>query len=234
MKKITIIAAILIALSFVISPAMAFSPQMKPNLVAIDQANKAVTFAGVITAEKWDNFIHPVRRGEKGFDPDNWHLIIAGTQANPAVNRVPLMVGWTTDVAVGEALESLGASGEILNQKSWYDYKNKKSPHIKALPSKGTPISVYVSWTDKDGKHKTVEANDFLENSTGKKFKGMYISKQHPSHCIVCLYGCIGGICSNSTMSTYDYFYGGAHWKLKKGVLPPDGTPVLITIKMDE
>ena len=156
MKKITIIAAILIALSFVISPAMAFSPQMKPNLVAIDQANKSVTFAGVVTAEKWDNFVHPVRRGEKGFDPDHWHLIIAGTQSNPAKGRIPVMVGWATDVAVDEALESLGATGEILNQKSWYDYKNKKSPYIKAKPSKGTKIRVYVSWPDKDGKHKTV------------------------------------------------------------------------------
>ena len=232
MKRICFVVSILIGICFVISPAMGFSPQMKPNLIAIDQANKAVTFAGVVTAEKWAEFVHPVARGDKGFDPDHWHLIIAGTQSNPAIDRVPLIVGWTTDVEVGEALESLGASGEKLDQRSWYDYKDKKSPYIKERPSKGTPVEVYVSWTDKDGMQKTAEANDFLVNSTGKKFEGMYIGKQHPSHCIICMYGCIGGICSNSTLSTYDYFYGGAQWQLKKGVLPPDGTPVLVTIKL--
>ena len=137
MKRISIIVAILIGIFFVVSPAMGFTPQMKPNLIAIDQANRAVTFAGVVTAEKWADFVHPVARGEKGFDPDHWHLIISSTQSNPAVSRVSLIVGWATDVEVGEALESVGATGEKLDRRSWYDYKNKKSPYIKELPSKG-------------------------------------------------------------------------------------------------
>ncbi len=234
MKRITIIAAILIAFSFMISPAMAFSPQMKPNLIAIDQANKAVTFAGVVTADKWDKFAFPKGRFEKGFDPDRWHFIISGTQSNPAVNRVPIIVAWASDVAVGEALESLGAVGEKLDRKSYYDYKDKNSPYIDMKPSKGTIMEVYVSWADKDGTEKTVGANDFLYNTSGQKYAPIHIGKQHPSHCILCLYGCIGSICANKNLSTKDYFYRDAVWKLKKGVLPKDGTPVLVTIKFAE
>lgn len=234
MKKIYYIVSILIVACFIATPAIGFTPQIKPINVAIDQANRAVTFAGVVTAEKWDKFVFPKGRFEKGFDPDRWHFIISGTQSNPAKNRVPIIVAWAADNDVSDALESLGAVGEKLDRRSYYDYKDKNSPYIKMKPSKGTNAKVYISWNEKDGTVKTVEPNDFLYNTSGKKYEAIFIGKQHPSDCVLCLYGCIGSIAANKNLSTEDYFYGDAVWKLKKGVLPPDGTEVLVTIKLVE
>lgn len=232
MKKIFFSVSLLIVACLVVPSAMGFVPQIKPSNIAIDQANRAVTFAGVVTADKWDKFVFPKGKFEKGFDPDRWHFIISGTQSNPAKNRVPIIVAWAADNAVSDALESLGAVGEKLDRRSYYDYKDKNSPYIEMLPSKGTNAMVYVTWHEKDGTVKTVEANDFLYNTSGKKYEPIFIGKQHPSDCILCLYGCIGSICANKTLSTKDYFYGDAVWKLKKDVLPPDGTEVLVTIKL--
>lgn len=245
MKRITIIAALVIAMGLISMPVMAvhedtpgsvgFAHPMKPTLIAVDKKNKSITFGGVVMADKWDAFVHPVDKyAEKGFDPDHWHLIISGTQANPSNGRVPIFVGWAGDVDVSEALASIGATVDKTSKfevKSYNDRLKKDSPYPDYRPA-GTPATVYITWTEKNGKEKTVEANDFLENSTGKKLQFVYVGKIHPSHCIACMYGCPGGKIANSSLTVRDYFDRGAVWKLKRGILPPDGTPVLITIKL--
>ncbi len=236
MKKIFIIVTLLVGMSLVIAPmimAAGFTGASKPTLVSIDQKNKSITFAGVVMAEKFEAYVHPVSRtAEKGFDPDHWHLIISGTQANPA-GRFPVFVGWATDVEVSEALASLGAkkAEDKFDAKAYAERLKKDSPYPDVAP-KGTPIDVYVTWTEKNGKEKTVGVNDFMESSNGKKLDFVYIGKIHPSHCIACLYGCPGGKIANSTTTVRDYFERGVTWKVKKGVLPPDNTPVLITMKI--
>jgi len=62
MKKIFFSVSLLIVACLVVPSAMAFVPQIKPSTVAIDQANRAVTFPGVITAEKWASFVFPKGR----------------------------------------------------------------------------------------------------------------------------------------------------------------------------
>jgi hypothetical protein len=236
MKRGALLALLitLIAISLMITPAMAFSPTVKPTTVAIDTKEKAVTFAGVVMAEKHESYVHPVAKtAEKGYDPDHWHLVISGTQANPQKGRVPIFVGWASDVEVSDALASLGAKKEKdqFDAKAYDDRLKKDSPYPDIKP-KGTPVDIYFTWTEKNGSSKTVEANEFMENSTGKKLDFVYIGKIHPSHCIACLYGCPGGKIANSTLTVRDYFERDAVWKVKKGILPPDGTPVLITIKI--
>ncbi len=206
----------------------------KPTAVAIDHKNKSITFVGVVMAEKWQAYVHPVNKdAEKGFDPDHWHLIISGTQANPGVGRIPVFVAWATDVEVSEALALIGAKAENseFGIKSYGERLNKDSPYPDYKP-KGTSISVYVTWNEKSGGEKTREANEFLENSTGKRLEFVYVGKIHPSHCIACLYGCPGGKIANSSLSVRDYFDRGAVWKIKSGILPPDGTLVWITFKI--
>lgn len=236
--KIALFSAIIVVLGVInITPMSIYGEQLslsKPTAIAIDHKNKSITFAGVVTAEKWQGYSNPVdKHAEQGFDPDHWHMIISGTQANPSIGRIPIFVAWATDVEVSEALALIGAKAgsSEFGVKSYNERLKKDSPYPDDTPQ-GTPISVYITWNDKSGKEKTAEANEFLENSTGKKLEFAYIGKIHPSHCIACLYGCPGGKIANSALSVRDYFDRGAVWKIKGGILPPDGTPVLITFKI--
>jgi hypothetical protein len=238
MKKIAFCGVVIIAFGLISASTVTVHGEQiggltvsKPTTIAIDHKNKSITFAGVVMAEKWQAYVHPVERyAEKGFDPDHWHLIISGTQANPSIGRVPVFAAWATDIEVSEALAVIGAKVEKgeFGVKSYEERLKKDSPYPDYKP-KGTPISVYITWNDKSGKEKTVEVNEFLENSTGKKLEFVYVGKIHPSHCIACLYACPGGKIANSSLSVRDYFDRGAVWKIKSGILPPDGTPVLIT-----
>ena len=239
MKKVVVLASMIVLFSLIVSSALIHGSQpgsLKPTTVAIDHKNKSITFAGVVTAEKWQAYVHPVDKyAEKGFDPDHWHLIISGTQANPGVGRVPVFAAWATDVEVSEALATIGAKAETshFSVKSYNERLTKDSPHPDYAP-KGSPISVYITWNEKSGNEKTVEANEFMENSTGKKLEFVYVGKIHPSHCIACMYGCPGGKIANSSLSVRDYFNRDATWRVKSGILPPDGTPVLITMKIKD
>lgn len=239
MRKTQLFFSMMVTFSLIISATVALGSQLsgqKPNVIAINQKNKSITFAGVVMAEKWQAYVHPVDKySEKGFDPDHWHLIISGTQANPGVGRVPVFAAWATDVEVSEALAAIGAKAEPgeFSVKSYTERLKKDSHHSDVTP-KGTPISVYITWNEKDGKERTAEANEFMENSTGKKLEFVYVGKIHPSHCIACMYGCPGGKIANSSLSVRDYFDRGAAWRVKSGILPPDGTPVLITLKIKD
>jgi hypothetical protein len=239
MKKTIVYVGLMIAFSLIILSAIAHGEQvssLKPTNIAIDHKNKAITFTGVVMADKWQAYVHPVdKSAEKGFDPDYWHLIISGTQANPGVGRVPVFVAWATDVEVSEALAAIGAKAEPgeFSVKSYTERLKKDSHHPDVTP-KGSPISVYFTWNEKDGKERRVEANEFMENSTGKKLEFVFVGKIHPSHCIACMYGCPGGKIANSSLSVRDYFERGATWRIKSGILPPDGTPVLITLKIKD
>ena len=237
MKKIPVFVSLMAAFLLIISSAIVHGDQpgsLKPTNIAIDHKNKSITFAGVAMAEKWQAYVHPVdRSAEKGFDPDHWHLIISGTQANPGVGRVPVFAAWATDIEVSEALAQIGAKAEKSEfGVHSYTERLKKDSHHSDITPKGSPISVYITWNEKDGKQKTVEANEFMENSTGKKLEFVYVGKIHPSHCIACMYGCPGGKIANASLSVRDYFDRGATWRVKSGILPPDGTPVLITLKI--
>ncbi|OGP91061.1 MAG: hypothetical protein A2156_06575 [Deltaproteobacteria bacterium RBG_16_48_10] len=237
MKKTGLLVCIIATLSLVMSSAMVHGKQLsslKPTTIAIDHKDKSIIFAGVVMADKWQAYVHPVDKyADKGFDPNHWHLIISGTQANPSVGRVPVFTAWATDVEVSEALAAIGAKAETshFSVKSYNERLTKDSPHPDYTP-KGTPISVYITWNEKGGNDKTVEANEFMENSTGKKLEFVYVGKIHPSHCIACMYGCPGGKIANSSLSVRDYFDKGATWRVRSGILPPDGTPVLITLKI--
>ncbi len=238
MKMRTLFTAIIFAFWLMNASTVAVHGEQltypKPTTIAIDQKNKSITFAGVVMAEKWQAYVHPADKyAEKGFDPDHWHLIISGTQANPAVGRIPVFVAWATDVEVSEALALIGAKAEIndFGVKTYNERLKKDSPYPDYIP-RGTSISVYITWNEKSGKERTIEANEFLENSAGKQLAFVYNGKIHPSHCIACLYGCPGGKIANSSLSVRDYFDRGAVWKIKSGILPADGTLVLITFKI--
>jgi hypothetical protein len=189
MKKTGVLVCIVATLSLVMSSAMLHgkeSSSLKPTTIAIDHKNKSITFAGVVTAEKWQAYVHPVDKyAEKGFDPDHWHLIISGTQANPSVGRVPVFAAWATDVEVSEALAAIGAKAETshFSVKSYNERLTKDSPHPDYVP-KGSPISVYITWNEKSGNEKTVMQTVHGKWEEGVCLVGRYI---HPTASLVCM-----------------------------------------------
>ncbi len=212
------------------TPAVrADEPATPPDLVRIDRAHRSVTFAGVVTAEAWARQAAADPK-KSNFDPDHWHLIISATQANLAVGRVPVIAAWATDEEIAAALAAIGAAGKDFDKRSFTRRMDVDSPYPDLRPQ-GTPIRVSVTWDGFFGS-KTVEADDFLVNSGGSKLDLVYIGKQHPSHCIVCLYGCIGAVCPNRALTVRDYLEGKNRWSLRSGVLPDDGTRVWITLSL--
>jgi hypothetical protein len=228
--RLLIFAVLALALP---AQARAFTPQVQPELVAVDRENRAVSFSAVVTARKWQDHVAGKSRNEKDFDPDHWHLIISATHANQAVGRLAIFSAWASDEQISEALAALGAKGEPFDKRSFSQRLDPDSSYPDLRP-RGSRVQVYVTWSGLFGITRTVEANEFLKSSTGRKLEPVYIGKQSSSHCIVCLYGCVGAICPNRSLSVRDYFDRGAEWRLRSGILPEDGTEVLITLKLLE
>jgi len=200
-----------------------------PKLVQIDWKERSVTFAGVVTAALWDR--QPAADpAQRNFDPDHWHLVISATQANQAVGRVAIFSAWATDEEIAAALAALGAEGDKFDKRSFTRRMDPDSPYPDLRPN-GTPIRMTVSWDGFFGR-KTVSAEDFLVNTGGGGLDLVYIGKQHPSHCVICLYGCIGAVCPNRALTVRDYMEGKKRWRLRRGVLPKDGTRVWITLTL--
>ncbi|WP_139800655.1 hypothetical protein [Geothermobacter hydrogeniphilus] len=200
-----------------------------PELVHVNWQQRSITFAAVVTASLWERQprADPAARN---FDPDHWHLIISATQANQAVGRVAIFSAWATDEEIAAALSTLGARGEKFDKRSFTRRMDADSSYPDLRPQ-GSKLRLTVSWDGFFGR-KTVSADEFLSNTSGKKLDLVYIGKQHPSNCVICLYGCVGAVCPNRALTVRDYMQGKSRWSLIPGVLPEDGTRVWITIAM--
>lgn len=233
MIRTLLFSLVCLAILLPTGPVHAFDgPTKLPELISVDKKNRLVTFAGVVMAEKWDSQPRRVGMDSDHFDPDHWHLVISSTQANPAVGRIPLISAWATDEAIAEGLAEVGAVGKDFDKRS-FAHKNDRSSSYPDLRPEGTPLKLYVSWTNFFGIKRTVAVEDFLTNSKGQALDLVYLGKQHASECVVCLYGCIGSVCANRALTVRDYIDRKVEWRLKKGVLPKDGTQVWITIMIE-
>jgi hypothetical protein len=197
-----------------------------PQHVVVDQETQTIRFSAVVMAKKWEQYI-----SSDTADPDHWHLIISATQSNPAIPRVPIFSAWATDVEISEALAQLGAQGKPFDKRTFKHRQHKKSKYPDQKPE-GTPLKITASWTDKKGKQIEVDVNDFLYDEQGTKIEPVYIGKQHASHCVVCLYGCVGAVCPNQSLTVRDYYQRGHRWKIKRKKLPQDGSVVTITMTL--
>lgn len=233
MRKRIILSLILVLAGWAGAATAFDGPTGLPELIHVNPADRSVTFAGTVLAEKWEDRPRRGFSSDEDADPDHWHLVISATQANQAVGRLPLLSAWVTDEAIAEGLADIGAATEKFDRKSFGHRMDPDSPWPDVRPD-GTPVRLYVTWKNFFGITRTVEANDFLYNSKGKKLDLVYLGKQHGSDCVVCLYGCVGAVCANRALTVRDYVERGAAWSLRKNVLPDDGTMVWITLKLGE
>jgi len=90
MKRLTIIATIVIALSLGVTPAMSdhnameakdfhgFKGSDKPSLIQIDKKKKSITFGGVVMADRHEAFVHQRNASLSGKRSEGSHVYRVG------------------------------------------------------------------------------------------------------------------------------------------------------------
>jgi hypothetical protein len=182
--------------------------------------------------------IYPKRFNAAVGEEAHYHLLVwkGGTSTN-ALIETP-----ADDLAFHGALRSLGAQpGNNLSIASWnkrYD-PNHAAPHEKVI---GDVLDVRLSWTGNplgislnQAFHQPETNNQKLETNLLLRFGGnrdRWFNKlplaPRPG-CLVCLYSCPSGKVSNSALSVHDYMEAPSRFMAKTDILPPDGTPVVVT-----
>jgi hypothetical protein len=209
-------------------PGIAFGEKpTKNNPLVIKEDKKQLLIAGYVQAKKYNKkpllpFGHT----------KNWHGIV--WEGGRTKKSDILFVSYTNDLSVYNALIQLGATpGNNLSAKTWEMRGNRSHPE----PNKkveGTLLAVSVSW---EGAPRNYALSDLIKDPGGKglslKFGGNKdMIPIWKSGCIICLYSCPGGKISNAAYTANDYMFNTTHFSAKEGLLPPDGTEVIITISI--
>lgn len=189
--------------------------------VAIDSLDRTVTFTGTIYPSQFNSW--------RSW-PQNHHFIVwqGGRSSNNA-----LIEADASDLDVGRALRSLGAvAGDNLTLDSW-DARQEPGNSDPDLHVEGTVVDVVISWGDSA----SVRAGDILVDHGGKGFEFRFGGHEKfvpvwKSGCIVCLESCPGGRISNARYTLRDYQYDVATFDPRHHMLPEDGTPVVVTLKV--
>ena len=140
-----------------------------------------------------------------------------------------------TDRQVVEALEGLGARpGNNLPMEAWEERKNPKDPApdtsvagpnvevLLGLPSRTDLIPLASALEDRQGRGLEMRFGGNAANIP--KWK---------SGCIVCLYSCPGSKVGNARYTVRDYEKGVTRFRAKPGVLPADGTPIRVVLRVN-
>ena len=139
-----------------------------------------------------------------------------------------------TDRQVIEALEGLGAKpGDNLPMEAWEERKNPKDPApdtviagagvevLLGLPSRRDLIPLTAALVDPAGR------------GLQMRFGGNAVNiPKWKSGCIVCLYSCPGSKVGNTKYTVRDYANGATRFRVRPGILPPDGTPVRVVFRL--
>ena len=129
-----------------------------------------------------------------------------------------------------DALERLGAKpGNALGMGSWEERKDKDSKAPDKVIA-GPPVEVLVRVP---GRPALLTLDQILQDPGGRgfdmRFGGHRASiPKWKSGCIVCLYSCPGSKVGNAKYTVRDYSNEVTRFRVRPGVLPPDGTPVRV------
>jgi len=179
-------------------------------------------------------------------DPANRELRIAA-KVNGATFTTPTWhaVVYTSGQAAGDSVFQSYASPQFFYDAMKYfggkpgnnmPMDNYSSTHVE-----GSGIDVSVTW---DGAPKTYSLGEVLKDPDGAngkpiniKFGGNYDRiESGGTGCITCLYSCPMGVSSNAAYDGDDFARqkaaGQAGFLANKAILPADGTPVVITFKV--
>jgi len=139
-----------------------------------------------------------------------------------------------TDRQVIEALEGLGAKpGNNLPMETWEERKNPKDPAPDMVIA-GAAVEVLLGLPSRTD---LIPLASVLTDSAGRglqmRFGGNAANiPKWKSGCIVCLYSCPGSKVGNARYTVRDYEKGVTRFRARPGVLPPDGTPVRVVLRL--
>ena len=139
-----------------------------------------------------------------------------------------------SDWQVLEALANLGAKpGDNLPMEAWEERENH-SHHAPDTVIAGPVVEVLLRFP---GRRDLVSLQSVLEDPGGRgllmRFGGNAANiPKWKSGCIVCLYSCPGSKVGNAKYTERDYVNGATRFRVRHGILPPDGTPVRVVIRL--
>lgn len=189
--------------------------------LTVESARSTISFPAVVQAEAFASSTGP---------DDRYHAVVfrGGDAAAKA-----LFVAEVSDVDVARALRQLGADdGGGVPMAAWTLRRLPLIPHPSSHVL-GTQTEVTVHW---EGSGAEYHLHDLVMDEGGHgvhtHFGG---NEEHdhtwPSGCIICFFSCPGGVLSNAAYSIRDHVRGATDFTPGDD-LPPDGTPVTITLTL--
>jgi hypothetical protein len=191
---------------------------------------------GVVTVRRPNEIEFTARVNAKAFDSSwmmpGYHALVwrGGRMAHAA-----LLEADVTDRQVVEALEGLGAKpGNNLPMEAWEERKNPKDPAPDTVIA-GAAVEVLLGLPSRTD---LIPLASALEDSAGRglqmRFGGNAANiPKWKSGCIVCLYSCPGSKVGNARYTVRDYEKGVTRFRARPGVLPPDGTPIRVVLRLN-
>ena len=194
--------------------------------------------------------IYPARFNSAEGDEARYHLLVwqGGTSAN-ALIETPV-----DDLAFHDALASLGAlPGDNLTMSSWNKRYDPNHPEPKRKVE-GAHLDIRFSWKEQPLGIPIAQAFQGAQKREYETFPQSQVSSlqsQAPSlqwrfggnrdrlfntipfaprpGCLACLYSCPSGKVSNRALSVHEYVETPSRFAANTAILPPDGTPVVVT-----
>jgi hypothetical protein len=139
-----------------------------------------------------------------------------------------------TDRQILKALEGLGARpGDNLPMDAWEKRDDPKSP-APDLVIAGPAVEVLLRLP---GRRDLVPLSAALEDPAGRGLKMRFGGNEAnipkwKSGCLVCLYSCPGSKVGNARYTERDYAKHVTRFRVRPGVLPRDGTPVGVVLRL--
>ncbi len=190
--------------------------------------------------------IYPRRFNAARGDEARYHLLVWNGGASPgALIETP-----ADDLAFHDALVALGAHpGNNLSMASWNKRHEPDNPASREKVT-GSQLEVRLTWANNptgitiDQSLQTSSVSfpppnpQSLTPSLEWRFggnRGRWFNKiplaRRPG-CLLCFYSCPSGKVSNSALSVHDYVTTPSRFEANLTMLPPDGTPVIVTIRV--
>ena len=236
MKRLSELSAVLLFCCLLLSRQAAAQPTSVAPLV-VNAETKEVQVFGII---------YPARFNTAQGDEAHYHLLVwQGGSSTNALIETP-----ADDLALHDALVTLGAQpGDNLTMASWNQRHNAGSaaPLEKVT---GSAIDVRLSWDgnptgmpiDQVFSHASLRPADsrlwtldsrldwHFGGNRDRRFNRVPLAPR--PGCLACLYSCPSGKVSNGALSIHDYVTAPSRFTANTDILPPDGTPVVVTFRV--
>ncbi len=229
MKRLSELSAVLLFCCLLLPRQAAAQPTSVAPLVVSTETKEVQVFG----------LIYPARFNAAQGDEAHYHLLVwQGGSSTNALIETP-----ADDLALHDALVTLGAQpGDNLTMAAWNQRHNTGSaaPLEKVT---GSALDVRLSWEsnptgisiDQAFRQSAIRnpqsAIEWHFGGNRDRWFNRVPLAPRPG-CLACLYSCPSGKVSNGALSIHDYVTAPSRFTADTDILPPDGTPVVVTFRV--